>query len=445
MLMKINYFAILALLVAVGCNPLQQTSSISDNAITVPFRGNSYVTACKGDVITTSPDIIDTWTGELLSWNDSDVKLAFFLKTDKCGSLDININACCPQGTEKSVLKFTCGGKTESVTISGNSTQLYHVGEFMVSAPGYVRVDIEGKARKGEGGIARIESYVLDGEAICGNLNYITEADVDDSYWYRRGPSVHFNYTLPEEDVEWFYSEVTVPEGMDVPDTYFMLTGFGEGYMGIQTHHDGPNSLLFSVWSPFETDNPEDVPEEDKIVVLRKGEGVTAQAFGDEGSGGQSFKSFDWEAGKTYRTLVHVRPAGNGSTDYTGYFGDDQGNWHLLASFRRPKTDTWYKKAHSFLECFVPETSIHTRGVAFKNQWAVLRDGSMVEITEATFTCDNTGRKGVRADMFGAVRDGGFYLQNCGFINDKTEYRTKFNRPAGGSAPVIDFDALERL
>jgi len=140
--------------------------------------------------------------------------------------------------------------------------------------------------------------------------------------------------------------------------------------MGIQTHDDAPNSVLFSVWSPYETDKPGEIPDSMKVTMLRKGAGVTVQDFGGEGSGGQSFMTYPWKAGKIYKTLVHIRPDGKSGTDYTGYFCDETGTWHLLASFKRPQTNTWYKGAHSFLECFMPESSIYTTEVHFKNQWA---------------------------------------------------------------------------
>ena len=92
---------------------------------------------------------------------------------------------------------------------------------------------------------------------------------------------------------------------------------------------------------------------------------------------------YDWKPGRTYGTLVHVHPDGHGNTDYTGYFRDETGEWHLLASFRRPKTDTWYKGAYSFLECFDPNTSIYSRSVRFGNQWVRMKDGTWKEVAEA--------------------------------------------------------------
>jgi hypothetical protein len=199
------------------------------------------------------------------------------------------------------------------------------------------------------------------------------------------------------------------------------------------------------VWSPYSTDDPREIPEEDRVVCLRKGEGVTVRDFGNEGSGGQSFSSYPWKTGKTYKTLVQVTPDGEGRTVYTGYFCDEKGEWHLIASFRRPRTNTWYKGAHSFLECFRPETSYMSREVRFKNQWARMADGTWVEVTKGGFTCDGTGHSGMRGDMYGTLENNEFVLKNCGFFNETQKYGTKFEREANGVAPEIDFEALKKL
>lgn len=45
--------------------------------------------------------------------------------------------------------------------------------------------------------------------------------------------------------------------------------------------------ILFSIWSEWNTDNPGDIPEEYKVVLVKKGPGVIDGEFGDEGSGGK--------------------------------------------------------------------------------------------------------------------------------------------------------------
>src|SRR3546814_14463863 len=94
-------------------------------------------------------------------------------------------------------------------------------------------------------------------------VNHSLHDDLPIWYWGRRGPSVHLNYELPPEtNAELFYNEVTVPPNADVEGSFFMACGFGEGYFGFQVNSDTERRVLFSVWSPYKTDNPDDIPEE---------------------------------------------------------------------------------------------------------------------------------------------------------------------------------------
>jgi hypothetical protein len=86
-----------------------------------------------------------------------------------------------------------------------------------------------------------------------------------------------------------------------------------------------------------------------------------------------------------------------------------------------------------------------SREVHFKNQWARMADGTWVEVTKGTFTCDGTGATGMRGDMYGALEGDEFVLKNCGFFNEHENYGTKFERKANGNAPQIDFEMLKNL
>ena len=226
-----------------------------------------------------------------------------------------------------------------------------------------------------------------------------------------------------------------------------MANGFGEGYFGIQVNSESERRVLFSVWSPFDTQDPDKIPEDQKIKMLRRGEDVHIGEFGNEGSGGQSYLVYTWKAGNTYKFLTQVRPDGKGNTVYTSYFfATDENRWRLIASFLRPKTDTWYRGAHSFLENFIPTQGYITRQVEFGNQWVLTREGVWKELTEATFTYDNTAAAQVRVDYAGGTTESGrFFLKNCGFFNENTPYRSKFSRPAKGEQPQIDLKALETI
>ena len=446
MVMRILFKALLpVMIIAASCgNPSTVPFKPAGDAKVIPFRGNVFVTATGGSLFEEAPKVIDTYESTLKSWSDPQTVLSMFFRTEGKGTLHLAFQSVKPSGTEEHEFSFTCGGQSHKVKITASGT--FDIGDFDVKEPGYVRVDIKGSSAKPDRAqFSRINRFYASGTALSGKLDYTPEDKGDDSYWSRRGPSVHLFYDFPEGDAEWFYNEATVPEEGNVPATYYMLTGFSEGYMGIQTHTDGPNTILFSVWSPYKTDNPGTIPEDMRVKTLRKGDGVTAQDFGGEGSGGQSFMTSPWKPGKTYGTLVHVRPDGKGNTDYTGFFCDEEGKWHLLASFRRPHTDTWYKGAYSFLECFDPNTGFLPRSVLFGNQWVRMTDGTCKEVTSARFSCDNTGRSGMRGDMYGASDGSRFLLKNCGFFNEKTEYGTVFNRTGGNPVPDIDLESLESL
>ena len=186
------------------------------------------------------------------------------------------------------------------------------------------------------------------------------------------------------------------------------------------------------------------VPEDQKIKLLKKGEGVTTGEFGNEGSGGQSYKVFNWKAETRYKFLTQIKPNGNNSTTYTAYFFDpDTNEWHLIASFMRPITETYLTRPYSFLENFIPNTGALVRKGGFYNQWMRDSKGKWYEITDAKFSADATARKDARLDYSGGSSNDGFYLKNCGFTNDKTAIGTIFTRTKFSIPPTINFKELE--
>src|SRR5690606_19829134 len=218
---------------------------------------------------------------------------------------------------------------------------------------------------------ATVSALVMKGSAAGGRTAFTKNNEGNFFYWGRRGPSVHLNFELPAEtNTEWFYNEVTVPQGSDVIGSFFMACGFGEGYFGFQVNSDTERRVLFSVWSPYKTDDPDAIPEDQRIALLGKGKEVHAGEFGNEGSGGQSYLSYPWKAGNTYRFLLRGKPDGKGNTVYTAFFyAPEDEQWKLIASFRRPQTTTWLTRFHSFLENFNPRTGDTERRVWFDNQW----------------------------------------------------------------------------
>ena len=224
-----------------------------------------------------------------------------------------------------------------------------------------------------------------------------------------------------------------------------MANGFSNGYFGMQVNSETERRILFSVWSAFDTQDPKQIPDDYKVITLGNGSGVTVRDFGNEGSGSQSFMVFNWKPEITYKFLLKGESNLENSIDYTAYFyAPEVGEWKLIASFRKPKTtDTHITGTYSFLENFDTKTGYLEREVNFGNQWMYDTEGDWIEITSARYTADATARAGVRFDYDGGSKANSFYLRNCGFFSDNSDYDVNFSRIKNGMAPVIDFSKLE--
>ncbi|MDE5721028.1 MAG: DUF5077 domain-containing protein, partial [Paramuribaculum sp.] len=332
--------------------------------LVVGLSGNGYVTRQHGGAQVTENGIAQ--------WTDPETVVSVYFYVHQPTTAGLSLYA-----KGDSEIKISYGKKSFNVRLQSDSYARVPVGSIDIRQAGYVRIDMQGVSKRGDD-FGEIKDLVVDN--VTGKSNYVKDFS---DYWGRRGPSVHLAYKLPEGDTEWFYNEVTVPEEGETRHSYYMAAGFGEGYFGMQYNSPTERRILFSVWSPFDTQNPEDIPDDQKIKLLRRGKDVHIGEFGNEGSGGQSYLRYPWKAGQTYRFLMRVRPDGNGNTTYTAYFyATDDEEWRLIASFMRPQTDTWYKRAHSFLENFNPEQGYLSRKVCFGNQWARSTEGKWPRLTD---------------------------------------------------------------
>ena len=395
----------------------------------INLAGNAYVTSGQSA-------FIDEQGNAIRNWIDKETVISFYFRAKECGKMNIALKAKGNSRLEVSLL-----GKKKKITLNSDTLSRVDLGVFKVKTPGYIKMDIRGlKINEGEdfGSIAAV--------IVSGKMQQIAYVESDFStHFGRRGPSVHLGYVLPKEDIEWFYNELIVPEEGDIPSSYYMACGFSQGYFGMQNNTPYKRRVLFSVWSPFETDNPAEIPDSLRVTLVKKGENTIINDFGNEGSGGQSYIHYDWKAGERCRFLMGVKPDGNGNTIYTAYFFDNnKGEWSLIASFRRPKTSTWYTGAHSFLENFNPVMGYINRKVYYANQWARTTDGRWLPVSKARFTCDITGAKEMRLDYTGGVEGDNFFLSMGGFFDDYMEAGTYFDRKGNVTeAPNIDFSTLE--
>ncbi|MDF2193427.1 DUF3472 domain-containing protein [Paraflavitalea sp. CAU 1676] len=373
-------------------------------------------------------------------WKNKEVYFITYVRINTPGSMVVKLKASNAQASQ---LTMTIAGKKKKVPVGAGVDQWAAAGEWQVKDTGYIAIRLEGESRTGDE-FPAISDYEISGTAINTATAYVKNNEGNFFYWGRRGPSVHLNYPFADStQAEWFYNEVTVPVGQDVIGSYYMANGFGEGYFGMQANSATERRILFSVWSPFSTDDPKSIPEDMRITMLKKGEGVHTGEFGNEGSGGQSYLRFPWKAGLTYRFLLRGVPDNNNHTTYTAYFYDpEQSKWMLIASFKRPKTNKHLTRFHSFLENFNPEQGHLERRVLFGNQWIRDVKGNWISLSKAGFTYDNTAAKGYRKDYAGGVEGDKFFLKNCGFFNQYTLYRTSFERTGGSHQPEVDLEKL---
>ena len=444
-IMKIKTYSVLVLLLAMqvflACSSCSKSNDdgedinkalLSELKISVPLNGNAWL---SNDVSLNESMITEQG---LKNWSKESSLIRTFVGLNATGQLSLGLKARSIKG--KSVIRMTIGDVSKEITIENNEFEIIPVGSFDISEEGYIQVDMQGVSKTDQY-FGEVSQLLIGGEATSAGTDFVKE----DFYWGRRGPSVHLSYTVPAEagDVRWFYNEIEVPEGNDVIGSYYMANGFGEGYFGIQVNSETERRVLFSVWSPYVTDNPNDIPEEEKIKLLKKGENVQTGEFGNEGSGGQSYRVYDWKSGNKYRFLLGAKPSVDNSTDYTAYFfAPEIGKWELIASFRRPKTSTYLTRPHSFLENFMTEMGQFTRKATYSNQWIKNTEGKWFELSEAKFTADATARKNSRLDYAGGSEGKDFFLKNCGFFSDRTTIDSFFRRIELGVEPAIDFDKL---
>jgi len=441
--MKFKTCFVLVLLVAIqilmACSSTSKSDSDDKNKprlnelkIDIPLKGNSWIV----DDISLNEGMI-TDQG-LKNWSKKSALIRTFVRLNSAGYLSLGLKAKSLKG--RSVVRITIGDVSKEITIDNKDFKVIPVGYFDIPEEGYIQVDMQAVSKTDQY-FAEVSQLVIGGEATSTGTDFVKE----DFYWGRRGPSVHLSYTVPEGagNIRWFYNEIEVPEENDIIGSYYMANGFGEGYFGIQVNSETERRILFSVWSPYVTDNPNEIPDEEKIKLLKKGNEVKTGEFGDEGSGGQSYRVYNWKVGYKYRFLLGAKPSVDNSTDYTAYFyAPEIGEWELIASFRRPKTSTYVSRPHSFLENFLTEMGQFTRKGIYSNQWVRNTEGKWFELTEAKFTADATARKNSRLDYAGGSEETHFFLKNCGFFSDRTTIDSFFRRSKLGIEPVIEFDKL---
>lgn len=412
-----------------------RASLLADTGYTVALAGNAFVTSPSTGLGAT----IASRRG-LVNWRAAEAVISTYLRVAAAGRLSVAVRAKSLGVQGSSEVLMRVNGQEKKFQINDPEFSEIAVGEFDVPA-GYVKIDLQGFSKAGDS-FGELSDILIRSTDTAQRFVYASKPNF--YYWARRGPSCHLRYSIPtEEDVSYYYSEVVVPQGEDKQGSYFMANGFAEGYFGFQVNSASERRILFSVWSPFSTDDPKSIPDDQKIKVTRRGNEVQVGEFGNEGAGGQSFWRYNWKAGTTYRFLLKGEPDGAGQTDYTAWFYTPENQqWNLIASFKRPKTDTYLKRFHSFLENFNPESGYLGRRAHYQNQWVRTASGAWLKVSEATFNVDATYDNQQRVDAVGGADAQGFYLRNGGFFKDSVKPFSRFTFENRQPPPTINFDTL---
>lgn len=368
----------------------------------------------------------------LRNWTDAKQQIRYYFYARQKGELSLGLNIRADQ--QGNILQVSIADKKLLVRVPA-SRSFRAVGAGTVTLPdsGFYPITISVIKKTGKG-IADIQSLFLSGPPAA-TLHFNPKPR-------RNAASVHLRYPLADSvKAISFYNEVTVPAGFDPVHSYYMATGFSRGYFGMQVNGPHERRIIFSVWDAGkEAVDRNKVADSNRVQLLAQGDGVTASDFGNEGTGGHSHWLYDWKAGVTYRFIVTALPdSASSTTIYSGYFFvPELQRWKLIASFRAPSDGKYLRNLYSFNENFDGSNGQLQRKAMFGNQWIQRSNGSWLELTQATFSYDATGKAGDRIDYGGGVSpDGKFYLWNGGFERPNAVAGQLFQRPAA-QKPVVD-------
>ncbi|KAL4438089.1 hypothetical protein ABPG74_016868 [Tetrahymena malaccensis] len=384
--------------------------------IKIPFGWNSYQT-CSAQKCS-QPYISEQGVSY---WQDTNIIISLFFYVAVAGVYDISLLSTEVQRQAELQVSIPSISYNYFAKFNTDSLNL-SLGTIQVKNSGYIQVNFKGTnslVNKKSGYYPQLNSLILSNSDNKSAIYYVKESF--SSHFGRRGPSVHLTYNLESKyNIQQFFNEVNVPKYWDAIGTYAMAIGFDYGYFGMQVNSESERRILFSVWSPQQTDDPSQISKDNSVVLVSKGNNTVINAFGNEGSGGQSYLVYPWVAGVSYQFKLVGQPSTEGYSVFSAYFKDPtkSQDYIFIASWKRPKTQAYLSGLYSFLENFNPEKGNIQRKVYYNNQKAIDYKGKEVKVKSAYFTYDETASKQQRLDYDGGVDNtNGYYLRNCGFFN----------------------------
>jgi hypothetical protein len=412
---------------------LSQSKPIADtmNFSTINLFSNGYVYPQELDE---EKSVIQK--NGLSAWEDKNISSRVYFYPQQTGKLFLSLKI--KAGLNYSKIKISLDSTANSYDVKVSKSKdfvILPVGDFIINTPRYHYFEIKGINKSGKY-FPAIESILLSGDA-AKNVKFNTSE-------YKGAPSTHLRYETPKDSViAWFYTEVTVPPGINSVNAYYETNGFADGYMGIQINSDTERRFIFSIWSNYKTDDPKEIPAEYAVKLIKKGENVFSGEFGNEGSGGHSHLVFPWKNGNKYKLLVGAKPAGDHTIFTAYYFAAENGSWKLIAQWDKSKTQgKQLSGLYAFVENFGPNGNDYFKAY-YGNQWVCTAAGTWIELTKCKFTTTASAVRHPRYDYGAGVEDNWFYMFSGGFkeLNNLSPYAS-IQRVANGVSPDIDFSSL---
>ncbi len=322
-------------------------------------------------------------------WKSPDQSIHWYGKFAQGGQLSVKVEMKLEAG-DTTRFQLSVGDQRSEATAksSDEPTTVIEFGPFEIARAGHQHIALVALDGPGEP-LADIKTLILDGPAT---------KDVHFNMKERRNAaSVHLVYPVPKEvPVEAFYCEATAVQ--DPVTTYYMATGWHRGYFGMQVNSPTERRIIFSVWdSGDEAVSRDKVSDENRVKLMGKGEGVYTGDFGNEGTGGHSHLKTMWKTHEKQRFIVTAKPVDETFTIYSGYwYLNAEQKWMLISSWKAPKEGRYMTGLYSFSENFGGDTGHLHRKALFGNQWIRTAEGKWIELTDAKFSHDVTGK----ADRF---------------------------------------------
>lgn len=216
----------------------------------------------------------------------------------------------------------------------------------------------------------------------------------------RQCRSVHLHHKPVAENSTALYMEAVPLKSS--PGTYFCAANFDGGYIGFQELANKEHKLIFSIWDPVaHGQNPDEVPESDRVKAIQKGKKAEVDRFGGEGTGGKSFYSYPWKMNEKMKFLVVWKPINDKFKEISGYFFDNNTKkWELISSWKTHRMPKEFSYAVSFVEDFRRdyESATKEREAAYGPVFAYTPDKKWVLANKVGFTGDPTDSNAVACD-----------------------------------------------